>query len=101
MGFKPFDMEGWVGTEDDRKWQSGMIEEKAKKFPEDAGHFEAERANIGGPRIRPEHVMATAFKNPWPVNQAEANAIGRCVIADYDKKRPPTLKLSPPTMPGR
>jgi hypothetical protein len=91
LGFVPLDMSDWPETTEDTAWQARMVQAQAEKFPKDKEHFEAEKANVGGPRVRPEHVVATAYPKTWPITHAEATEIGAKVIACYDKKRPPIL----------
>jgi hypothetical protein len=88
LGFVPFDRDKWVPTEEDTAWQKRMIEGQIRRHPESAEHFEAERANIGGPRFRPEHVAAAGHPPTWPLTQVQATELAEKVITSYDSKRP-------------
>jgi hypothetical protein len=88
LGFFPFDRKRWTSTTEDTNWQAKMIAQQTAQHPSAGKHFEAERAHIGEPRFRPEHVVASAYPLIWPLTQETANEIAAKVTACYDQKRP-------------
>jgi hypothetical protein len=87
LGFTPFDKDGWIPTDEDAAWQKRVIEFYRQRYPEWADHFEAEKANIGGPRYRPDHVAAAGRPPIWPLTQQQANELARRVVESYNAVR--------------
>jgi hypothetical protein len=88
LGFFPFKRSEWEATEQDTAWQKTALEDQVRRHPEAEEHFKAEQCNVGGPRFRPDHIVASAYPAEWPIAQDKANELGVQVIACYDSKRP-------------
>jgi hypothetical protein len=88
LGFRPFETEKWLPIDEDTAWQRDTIESQMGRHPESKEHFEAEKANIGSPRFRPDQVVAAGYPPTWPLTQAQANELGEKVISSYDAQRP-------------
>jgi hypothetical protein len=87
LGFTPFDKDSWMPTDEDTAWQKRIIEYYRRHYPESIDHFEAEKANIGGPRYRPDHVAAAGNPPTWPLTQMQANQLALRVVASYNAAR--------------
>lgn len=88
LGFPPFVREGWQSSPEDVEWQRRILEFMASKNPDSAEHFEAEKANVGGPRFRPDHVAGAGAAQKWPIKQDEANSLAEQVVAAHEALRP-------------
>lgn len=88
LGFVPFDHANWAPTLEDTSWQGRMVVTQAIQHPAAIAHFAAEQANVGTPRYKPEHVIASGTPLNWPISQDDANRLGAEARREYDEKRP-------------
>lgn len=96
LGFVPFDHANWPPTAEDIAWQRQMVATQAVRRPSAIAHFTAEKANVGTPRYRPEHVIASGTPPKWPISQDEADCLGAEARREYDEKRPRPPLVPPP-----
>ncbi len=81
LGFRPLDIEHWKSTEADIAWQTSIL--LAVGIPHQSEHYIKETNNIGAPRFRPEHIVASGLESEWPIDQLTAEVRGSDVITVY------------------
>lgn len=102
LGFQPFDRSTWQPREQDSEWQSRTVGSLSNKHPSDDDHFKAERANVGGPRYRPEQLAGAAAARQWPISQERSDELATAITAEYNQKRPLGARSNsvPPSIDG-